>query len=367
MHEVPQDGERTGVGVFERKGNRVANTEARTKVGRPKDEHREFALYMRVLCNVKFSMPMPDTSPAFDAHRAAVRERLRTSGLGRAGRGSVSWTINREIIVVAGWGRAILMQLAHPLVAAGVNDHSRFRAGFTTRLERLRTTVGAMRSLTFGDDEEAIAVAARINATHDRVFGRLDTGAGPFPAGTPYSAHAPELLRWVHATLVDSIPRAYELLVGPLTADERNNYCTEAAVMEPLLDITVGSVPRCFVELDDYIRSVLDDGPLAITDTSRALAHAVLFPPGWWVLWPLFRPVQLLTIGLLPSTIREAYGFRWTPKHARALTRWATALRWFRQVAPARVHDWPAARRPPEPTPIAHAPPAETARDHVWH
>jgi uncharacterized protein (DUF2236 family) len=310
---------------------------------------------------------MATISPAFAPHRAAVRERLRASGLIRAGRSSVSWTINREVIVVAGWGRAILMQLAHPLVAAGVSDHSRFRAGVTTRFERLRATVGAMRSLTFGSDEEAIAAAARINVIHDRVFGRLDTAAGAFPAGTPYSAHAPELLRWVHATLVDSIPRAYELLVGPLTAEERNNYCSEAAVMEPLLDITVGSLPRDTTELDDYIRRVLDDGPLAITETSRALAHAVLFPPAWWMLWPLFRPVQLITIGLLPRAIRDAYGFPWTPKHARALARWAAALRWLRRMAPGVVGDWPAARRRPEPARPTHAPPSETAHDHVWH
>jgi len=309
---------------------------------------------------------MPDPSFAFDSHRSAVRERLRTSGLSRAGRGSVSWTVNREIIVVAGWGRAILMQLAHPLVATGVNDHSRFRAGLTTRIERLRSTIGAMRSLTFGDDEEAIAVAARINVIHDRVFGRLDTAAGPFPAGTPYSAHAPELLRWVHATLVDSIPRTYELLVGPLTADERNSYCAQTTVMEPLLDITAGSVPRSSVELGDYIRSVLEHGPLTITNTSRSLARAVLFPPAWWLFWPLFRPVQLITIGLLPPTIRDAYGFAWTPKHARALTRWARALRWLRRVAPTRVREWPAARRRPESARGTRVPPTETARSHAW-
>ena len=309
---------------------------------------------------------MPDASTAFDIPRAAVHERLRASGLSRSGPGSVTWTINRERIVVAGWGRAILMQLAHPLVAAGVNDHSRFRAGLITRFTRLRATVGAMRSLTFGDDDEAIAVAARINVIHDRVFGRLDTAAGPFPAGTPYSAHTPELLHWVHATLVDSNLRAWELFVGVLTPDERDRYCTQAAVMEPLLDITPGTVPRRYQDLDVYIRSVLGNGPLAITDTSRALARAVLYPPAWWVLWPLFRPVQLITVGLLPAAIREAYGFPWTPRHARALTRWARALRWFRRVAPERARVWPAARRRPEQARNTHAPPSDTARGHAW-
>jgi uncharacterized protein (DUF2236 family) len=286
----------------------------------------------------------PDAT-AFDHHRVAVHARLRTAGLRRSGPGSVSWTINREVLVVAGWGRAILLQLAHPLVAAGVDDHSRFRAGPLARFRRLRSTIGAMRSLTFGSDDDAMAVAARINTIHDRVFGRLRASSGAFAAGTAYSAHAPQLLLWVHATLVDSIPRAYELLVGPLTPDERDRYCEEAAVMEPLLDLPPGMAPRSSMALDAYMRDVVDSGAIAVTGTSRALARAVLFPPGWWLLWPMFRPVQLITIGLLPAGIREAYGFAWTPGHARALARWAKGLRALRRVLPAVAREWPSARR----------------------
>jgi uncharacterized protein (DUF2236 family) len=298
-----------------------------------------------VLCDVKFYMAMRDDSTALDRHRTAVRARLRAAGVSRSGPGTISWTINREVLVVAGWGRAILLQLAHPLVAAGVDEHSRFRAGLATRFGRLRSTVAAMRSLTFGDDEEAIAVAARINTIHDRVFGQLRAAAGPFPIETPYSAHDADLLRWVHATLVDSIPRAYEQLVGPLTPEERDRYCAEAAVMEPLLDIPTGQLPRTAAALDAYIRDSLASGTIAVTDSSRALARAVLFPPGWRLLWPVFRPAQLITLGLLPSGIREAYGFAWTRKDARALARWTTALRVLGRLTPAVVRQWPSARK----------------------
>jgi uncharacterized protein (DUF2236 family) len=281
-----------------------------------------------------------------------VRARLRASGMSRSGAGSVSWRINREIVVTAGWGRAILLQLAHPLVAAAVHEHSSFRDGPGARLARLRSTVEAMRSLTFGTDEDAITVAARINAIHDRVFGEIPAASGSFPAGTAYSAHAPTLLGWVHATLVDSLPRAYEQLVAPLTPDERDRYCDEAAVMEPLLDIPPGMLPRNGAALDAYMRAVTEGGTLAVTDTSRTLARAVLFPPGWRLLWPAFRPVQLITIGLLPAALREAYGFGWTPKDARALVRWTTALRWLRRVVPARLRAWPSAQARPS-APVA--------------
>lgn len=282
---------------------------------------------------------------AFERHRIEAGARLRSSGVTRPGPGSVSWKINREIIVIAGWGRAILLQLAHPLVAAGVDEHSTFRGSLTAGVKRLRSTVGAMLSLTFGDEEEALSVAAGINVIHDRVFGRLRLAAGVFPAGETYSAHDADLLRWVHATLLDSIPQAYELLVGPLTIEERERYCVEAAVMEPLLDIPAGVLPRNTTDLGAYMRDTLGSGRIAITPASRALARAALFPPRWQLLWPALRPVQLITIGLLPAAVRDAYGFEWTARDARALARWTTAIRWLLRLTPAVVRQWPSSRR----------------------
>ena len=158
---------------------------------------------------------------SIDGHRLAIRRRLRTANIRPPGPGSVSWRINREIVLVAAWGRAILLQLAHPLVAAGVGDHSRFRDSFAAGVRRLRSTVRAMLSLTFGDDDEVVTAAARINAIHDSVTGRLEAASGRFARGDTYSAHDPELLRWVHATLLDSILVVFQLLVGPLTREAR--------------------------------------------------------------------------------------------------------------------------------------------------
>ena len=301
---------------------------------------------------------MPDSgvhTTALEQHRAGVRERLRTAGAIRSGPGSVSWKINREIVVVAGWGRAILLQLAHPLVAAGVDEHSGFRGSLGSGVARLRSTVGAMLSLTFGEDDAAIEVAAHINAVHDRVFGRLREAAGVFPAGERYSAHQADLLRWVHATLIESIPLTYELLVGPLTKEERERYCTEALVMEPLLDIPAGMLPRNTTELEAFMRDTLCSRRIAVTPGTRALARAALFPPHWRLFWPAFRPVQLITIGLLPADVRAAYGFQWTERDARALARWAKALRTIRRLVPALVREWPAARRRSNPASVGPA------------
>ena len=294
---------------------------------------------------------------ALDRHRAAIRDRLLKTDAVRAEAGSVSWKINREVIVIAGWGRAILLQLAHPLIGAGVADHSSFRGNLVTGVKRLMSTVGAMLSLTFGTDDEAIGTAARINCIHDRVSGALGEPAGTLRAGERYSAHDPELARWVHATLLESIPLVYEQLVGPLTIDERDRYCAEAVVIEPLFGIPERLLPRDSAELDGYVREMLASRRLVVTPRSRRIARAILFPPGWRLMWPAFRPLQLLTIGLLPPAIRDEYGFTWRRRDARALGRWTTALRLLHHATPRILREWPAARRRPSPaSPRVHVP-----------
>jgi uncharacterized protein (DUF2236 family) len=290
--------------------------------------------------------PGPRKTPAITphtivlaCHRGAVRTRLRQSGHRRAGPDSVTWKLNREIIVIGGWGRAILMQLAHPAVAAGVSDHSRFRGCPVAGFRRLRSTVAAMLALTFGETDDMVSAAAGINAIHDRIRGRSPG------TGAVYSAHDPALQQWVHATLLESIPATYERFVGPLTTQERDRYCAEAAIMEPLLGIPPGRLPRHTAELDCYMRAMLGSGTLVVSDRTRTLARTLLFPRKWRIAWPVFRVMQLVTIGTLPPSIRDAYGFAWRPRDERALARWTAIIRTLLRLLPAAVREWPAARR----------------------
>jgi uncharacterized protein (DUF2236 family) len=295
---------------------------------------------------------MTSRHDSLERHRRAVRARLLRSDHLRAGPGSITWKVNREAIVVASWGRAILLQLAHPAVAAGVHHHSAFRGGLLSSIRRLRSTVAAMLSLTFGDTEQMIAAAAGINMIHDRVRGRMPPrqelpppATGCQEASQTYSAHDPHLQRWVHATLLESIPLFYERLVGPLTPRERDRYYSEAAIMEPLLGIPAGWLPRDSAQLDAYMRDMLASGSIVVTATSRTLARAVLYPPQWYLAWPAFRALQLLTVGSLPASIREAYGFEWRARDERALARWTAVLRTSLRLLPPLAREWPSARR----------------------
>ena len=97
-------------------------------------------------------------------------------------------------------------------------------------------------------------------------------------------------------------------------------------------------------QLDTYMREMLADGRIVVTDTSRTVARALLYPPHRYAAWPAFRAMQLLAIGSLPPSLRAAYGFEWRARDARALARWTALLRTSLRLLPPLAREWPAAR-----------------------
>jgi uncharacterized protein (DUF2236 family) len=258
--------------------------------------------------------------------------------------GPLASKLQREMVLLLAWSPAILLQVAHPLVARGVADHSTFRSERCGWRRRLRDTVDAMLRLSFGTEREARVVLGRINAIHDRVHGRLPDAAGIFPAGTPYSAHDPALLTWVHATLVHMNLRVYQTFVGHLAPEDRDRYCAEATSIEGGLGIPAGWLPRSETELDRYMEGMLARGEIAVTNTARTLARAILYPHVPAVLAPATAVLRLITIGLLPPAIRAAYGFPWSARRDTALRGLAWLVRTLLRLTPPVLRHWPAAR-----------------------
>ena len=257
----------------------------------------------------------------------------------------IGWKLQREIVLLLAWGPAILLQLAHPLVAQGIADHSSFRTQRHGRARRLYYTIDAMLQLSFGTDAQAQAAVARINAIHDRVNGHLAGAAGVFPDGARYSAHDPALLAWVHATLLDMNLRVYERYVGPLSPEEKDRYCAEASAIETPFGIPVGRLPRSLAELNQYMDAMLASGEITVTDSARLLARDIVYPPVPRVTTPALSLVRLHTVGLLPPGIRAAYGFSWSPRKEAWMTASTQLVRVVLRLTPPIVRHWPAARR----------------------
>jgi uncharacterized protein (DUF2236 family) len=244
--------------------------------------------------------------------------------------GSVTWRVSSDNSLMLGGGRALLLQLAHPLVAAGVGAHSDFLERPVRRLERTMTLTLRM---VFGTLDQARESARAVNRAHDRVTGTSPEALPGFPAGTSYRASDPELLLWVHSTLIDSALETYATFVGPLSGDEREAYYRESWAIGRLLGIPAATFPPDYGAFRAYVDSMVAD-TLRVSDEARRLAAAVLRPPLRGVPARTFWPHEVVTAGLLPPRVRQQYGLRWDRRREAAYRALVVSLRGLVRVAP---------------------------------
>jgi uncharacterized protein (DUF2236 family) len=215
---------------------------------------------------------------------------------GLFGPDSVIWRVNRESAVALAGTCAILMQFAHPKVAAGVRDHSRYQVD---PVGRLRRTLDLTMAIVFGPRAAAMDAVRAINSRH-----RTVRGAG-------YSAMDPELLLWVHATLVYSAIRGYRALVGPLSAADADRYYHDTKKIGVLLGIPREIYPARVEAFEAYVHRMIDSDALAVSADARQMARAVLRPGFRGVPQLAFAPLTVLTAGLLPPALRRGYELKW--------------------------------------------------------
>ena len=273
------------------------------------------------------------------------RDRNGTTGkpdYGFYGPGSVAWKVGREIAVLLGGSRAVLMQLAHPLVAMGVSKHSSYMSDPFGRA--LRTFMHG-EWLMFGSMEEARRAAREINNLHKGVHGTLPIEAGAFRPGTPYNARYPELLLWVHATLVDTLLLCYELFIGPLAPDEQDAYYQQSKEVAHLLGLLPRKMPGSVQDLRAYVHDVVHSDTLAATPHARRLAQQVLFPPAPTLLRPAMHLNYQLTSALLPQPVRDIFGFTWDARRQRIFDASAWGMRQVIPRLPMQLRELPVTRR----------------------
>jgi uncharacterized protein (DUF2236 family) len=256
----------------------------------------------------------------------------RPGDAGLYGPGSVAWRVNGEVALMLGGPRALLMQLAHPLVAAGVAEHSGFPRDAWARLWR---TMESMLAVSFGDTEQAREAVRGVGAVHRRVHGRSADGR-------PYDALDPALLLWVHATIVDTGLVVYERYVGQLRPAERGRYYREMKRQAVLFQVPRAMLPTSLPEFRRYVRETVRS--LEVSEAARRLAPDILRPPLPLPLRPVSALFGFVTTGLLPPALRRGYGLRWTRADQRALDASAVAVRGLVRLLPDLLRRWPDVR-----------------------
>jgi uncharacterized protein (DUF2236 family) len=231
---------------------------------------------------------------------------------------------NTPLTPFLGGGPAVLLQVAHPLVAVGVVEHSDFCRDLWRRLVR---TLRALYLMTYGTKAEAVRAGEAVQRVHAHIRGRTAVQLGSFPAGTPYSASDPELMLWVHATLVESSLKVYERFVRALTPDEQERYYQEMALVARLFGTPASVIPPSLSEFRDYFAAQLASETIMVTLPAREVASVILearLPTVMRVLVPAHR---LATAGLLPPRLRDEYGLRWGSLHELTLPLAARSVR----------------------------------------
>jgi uncharacterized protein (DUF2236 family) len=243
---------------------------------------------------------------------------------GLFGPGSVTWKVNRESALFLGAGRAALLQLAHPWVAAALAEHS-------TTLEdpigRFHGTFRIVYTMLFGTAAQAFAASRWLHTLHTRIRGVLPGAAAGWSAGTPYEANQIAALTWVYATLVESAVLAYNFALPALTPAETEAYYAESKRMAALFGIPPESLPADWHGFARYNQHMWNSAELGVNDLSREMAHRILAGAGSWVRPPHWY--RALTAAWMPERLRLDFILPLDSADRRALSR---ARRWLPRV-----------------------------------
>lgn len=242
----------------------------------------------------------------------------------------VVWQTGREWTMMLGGARALLMQAAHPLAVAGVIEHSDYEKNPWARLD---STMKAVWTVAFGTRAEADAVGRHVKQIHKTVNGVIKEKLGPYPKGTPYSAEDPELLLWVHATLVDTTLAVFPRYVRSLSEDEMERYYREMKTMAKIFGLPLSRQPKDLDAFRSYMEEQLTSDHICVTEPARDIASNVLNPRLPWGLplrmGPAWEVVRLITAGLMPAKLRKQYGLSWDPARATVMSGSAFLARRF--------------------------------------
>ena len=239
---------------------------------------------------------------------------------------SMTWRIDREAVIFLGAGRALLLQLAHPWVAAAVAEHSRT---FADPIGRFHRTFELMFTMVFGSLDGAFAASRRLHRRHATISGVLPEAIGPFAKGSSYCANDVAALRWVHATLVETAAIAHDLILPSLSREERERYWDESRLFASLFGLNSADLPADWASFLDYNAAMVQSDTLSVSAAAREVARQIftggprwLRPPRWYL---------ALSARMLPERIRMGFGFDLNERDSRAADR---ALAWIRRVYP---------------------------------
>jgi len=246
----------------------------------------------------------------------SVRDQTADPQAGIFGPSSISWKVNRESALFLGAGRAALLQLAHPWVAAALDRHSNLR---NDPLARFHNTFRVVFTMIFGTLAQALAASRHLYHLHTRIKGELTESVAGYRQGSLYEANEVNALLWVYATLMESALLAYDSVLPPLSSTEREAYYTESKTLATLFGIPLAAMPVDWSAFEAYNRAMLTSDMLGVNALSREMAHRVLYGRGSWV--PVPHWYRALTAASMPERLRNEFALEYAKREEHAAAR----------------------------------------------
>jgi len=229
---------------------------------------------------------------------------------------SLSWRINRESALFLGAGRAALLQLAHPWVAAALAEHSTV---IDRPIARFHSTFRIVFGMIFGSLDQALAAARHLYALHAQIRGEMPEDVARWKRGSRYEANEIGALRWVFATLVESAVLAYNCVLPALTVAEREQYYAECRTLAALFGLPALALPESWEAFAMFNRQMHESDDLGVSDAARAMAHNLLRGAGSWLRPPHWY--RALTTEWLPERFRGEFALDFGVAEQRAAVR----------------------------------------------
>lgn len=251
--------------------------------------------------------------------------------------GSVLWQRASDARVLAAAGYALILQVSHPTVGAGVLEHSNFAADPWGRLLR---TLDYVYCTVYGGPQLAADTGRRVREMHKQI-------KGSHPDGSPYHALEPEAYAWVHATLAEAIVAGNSLFGRPLRVDQVERVYADWRRLGRIVGVRERDLPPDWpafrVYFDRMVQERLEDTQ-SVRDVLAALARPTRPPlpalPNFaWSLarLPAAHALELATVGMLPATLRERCGLSWGPRQERELRAVGRVSRALTPLAPSSL------------------------------
>lgn len=268
------------------------------------------------------------SSELFEAQLEKVIASVKDPNVGLFGPDSMVWHVFQHSL--AGYhaaGRSLLLQIMHPWVTTGIDEHSRTRDDLKGRSQR---TFTAVYSILFGNLEHALKESRRVNRVHSRITGVMEKDKGAFKEGTAYKANEAHAMLWVHTTIWENLIRTYELVVGKLSDAQKEQYYQESKLFAYCFGIPDEILPPDWNSFLEYNEAVLHSDILHCNEEIYALYDHLWAPNKKEKDWK-HRWFILTTAATMPEHLRAPFNLVYGEEEQKRFER---GMRFIRTIEP---------------------------------